>query len=164
MRPTTMEITDTDYLQRARDIAPTLVTAADEIDRRRELPEAIRTALIEGGFYRLLLPRSLGGAELLPAPYVRIIEEIAKADASTAWCLNQTSGCSMTVAYLEPDAAHEIFAEDDPPLIAGAGAGCEFNEGHCRNSGRDGCEFRLGARECDPVFSGGPEVGIKSEC
>jgi indole-3-acetate monooxygenase len=123
MRPTTTEDTDSQYLQRALDIAPMLAAAADEIDRRRELPEAVRNALIEGGFYRLLLPRSLGGAELLPAPYVRIIEEIAKADASTAWCLNQTSGCSMTAAYLEPDAAREMFGGAHGILAWGPGPG-----------------------------------------
>jgi alkylation response protein AidB-like acyl-CoA dehydrogenase len=85
-----------DYLQRARDFAPLLAAAAGEIDRRRELPPAIRQDLIARGFFRLLLPGSLGGAELLPADYVPIIEEIAKTDASTAWSLNQTAGCSMT--------------------------------------------------------------------
>jgi alkylation response protein AidB-like acyl-CoA dehydrogenase len=123
MRPKITEDTDTVYLQRARDIAPILVAVADEIDRRRELPERLRTALIEGGFYRLLLPRSLGGVELLPAPYVQIIEEIAKADASTAWCLNQTAGCSMTAAYLEPEAAREIFGDSHGILAWGPGPG-----------------------------------------
>ena len=36
-------------------------------------------------------------------------EEVAKADASTAWCLGQCSVCAMTAAYLDPDAANEIF-------------------------------------------------------
>src|SRR5260370_7337802 len=36
-------------------------------------------------------------------------EEIAKADASTAWCLGQCSVCAMTAAYLEREAANEIF-------------------------------------------------------
>jgi alkylation response protein AidB-like acyl-CoA dehydrogenase len=36
-------------------------------------------------------------------------EEIAKADASTAWCLGQCSVCAMTAAYLDADAANEIF-------------------------------------------------------
>lgn len=115
--------TGAEYLQRARDFQPQLTAAAVEIERRRELPEALRNSLIEGGFYRLLLPRSLSGAELLPAPYVRIIEEIAKADASTAWCLNQTSGCSMTAAYLKPDAAREIFGGAYGILAWGPGPG-----------------------------------------
>jgi alkylation response protein AidB-like acyl-CoA dehydrogenase len=123
MRPKTTEHGGADYLQRACELAPMLSAAGGEIDRRRELPEAIRNALIEGGFYRLLLPRSLGGAELLPAFYIRIIEEIAQADASTAWCLNQTSGCSMTAAYLEPDAAREIFGASHGILAWGPGPG-----------------------------------------
>ena len=36
-------------------------------------------------------------------------EEVAKADASTAWCLGQCSVCAMVAAYLDPDAANEIF-------------------------------------------------------
>ena len=51
-----------DYLRRAREFAPALVAAADEIECRRELPEPIVAALVERGFFRLLLPRSLGGA------------------------------------------------------------------------------------------------------
>jgi alkylation response protein AidB-like acyl-CoA dehydrogenase len=112
-----------DYVRRARELAPELAAAADEIERRRELPEPVVDALVERGFYRLLLPRSLGGAELLPARFVPVIEEIAKADASTAWCLNQASGCSMTAAYLEPAAACEIFGGFRGILAWGPGPG-----------------------------------------
>ena len=112
-----------DYIARARDFAPVLAAQASEIERRRELPTGLRTALIEEGFFRLLLPRSLGGAELLPAIFVQVIEEIAKADASAAWCLNQTSGCSMIAAYLDPAAAREIFGMPDGILAWGPGPG-----------------------------------------
>jgi indole-3-acetate monooxygenase len=97
------------YLRRARELGPELAAAAADIEHHRELPEAIVESLIERGFFRLLLPRSLGGAELPPAAYVRVIEEIAKHDASTAWCLGQACGCSMTAAYLSPQVAREIF-------------------------------------------------------
>jgi indole-3-acetate monooxygenase len=123
MSSTTADISPTDYLQRARELAPELTAAADEIERRRELPEAVVDALVERGLFRLLLPRSLGGAELLPAVFVPVIEEIAKADASTAWCLNQASGCSMTAAYLEPEAACEIFGGPRGILAWGPGPG-----------------------------------------
>src|SRR5579864_8333947 len=79
--------TSADYVARVRDIAPALAAAADEIDRRRELPEAIVAGMVERGLFRLLLPHSLGGGELLPAEYVPIIEELAKTDASAAWSL-----------------------------------------------------------------------------
>ncbi len=122
MRPT-RNTPSIDYVQRAREFAPELAAAAAEIERRRELPELVVAALAERGFFRLLLPGSLGGAELLPASFVPVIEEIAKADASTAWCLNQASGCSMTAAYLEPAAAREIFGGPRSILAWGPGPG-----------------------------------------
>jgi indole-3-acetate monooxygenase len=112
-----------DYIDRARDLAPAIAAAAEEIERRRELPVALRETLIEGGFFQLLLPRSLGGAESPPLTFVQVIEEIAKADASTAWCLNQTAGCSMIAAYLEPVAAREIFCGRGGILAWGPGPG-----------------------------------------
>src|SRR5215468_6173398 len=96
-----VEARNTDYLQKARELAPTLAAASDEIEELRELPERIVEALIEGGFFRMLLPRSLGGAELHPLTYVQVLEEIARADPSIAWCLGQNSGCSMTAPYLD---------------------------------------------------------------
>jgi alkylation response protein AidB-like acyl-CoA dehydrogenase len=47
-------------------------------------------------------------------------EEVAKADASTAWCLGQCSVCAMVAAYLDADAANEIF--NTPPGILAWGA------------------------------------------
>jgi alkylation response protein AidB-like acyl-CoA dehydrogenase len=44
-----------------------------------------------------------------PLTFVQVIEEIARHDASAAWCLCQASGCSMTAAYLSPETAREIF-------------------------------------------------------
>ena len=112
-----------DYLARVREIAPALEAAGPEIDTNRELPEAIVAALVERGLFRLLLPRSLDGAELLPAEYVPVIEELAKTDASTAWCLNQNSGCSMTAAHLAPEVAREIFGGPRGILAWGPGPG-----------------------------------------
>ncbi|MGH7054864.1 MAG: acyl-CoA dehydrogenase family protein, partial [Stellaceae bacterium] len=69
-----------DYPARARALAPTLAAAADEIEHSRELPPHIVEALLAGGFFRLVLPRALGGAELPPLVYVQVLEEIAKAE------------------------------------------------------------------------------------
>ena len=122
-----------DYLARARELAPLIAAQADAIERRRELPCKLREALIDAGFFRLLLPRSLGGAELPPPTYVPVIEEIAKADASTAWVLNQTSGCSMIAAYLPPQAAREVFGPRDGILAWGPGPGeARAVDGGCR--------------------------------
>jgi indole-3-acetate monooxygenase len=112
-----------DYLALARALAPELAACARRIDEERELPPAIIDKMIAQGFFRLLLPRSLGGAELLPAQYVPIIEAFAESNASLAWCLNQNSGCSMTSAYLSAEAAKEIFGPARGILAWGPGPG-----------------------------------------
>src|SRR5258708_24972271 len=98
-----------DLVERARALQPLIAREADEIERTRRLTRPVVSALIENGLYRALLPQSLGGAEAPPEVFMRMLEEIAKADASTAWCLGQCSVCAMTAAYLDADAANEIF-------------------------------------------------------
>jgi len=98
-----------DLVERARALQPLIARDADEIEQTRRLTPAVTASLIENGLYRSLLPQSLGGAEAPLESFMQMQEEIAKADASTAWCLGQCSVCAMTAAYLDPDAANEIF-------------------------------------------------------
>ena len=54
-----MDVTEAhSYLDRARELQPMLAAAGDEIERHRQLPEAIVEALIERGIFKMLLPRS----------------------------------------------------------------------------------------------------------
>src|ERR1043166_6908164 len=78
-----------DLVERARALAPLIAGEADEIERSRRLTPAVVSTLIENGLYRALLPRSFGGSEAPPEIFMQMQEEIAKADASTAWCLGQ---------------------------------------------------------------------------
>ena len=61
------------------------------------------------------------GWEVEPATFMQAIEELAKADGSTAWCVAQASGCSMAAAYVDPEVAREIFG--DAARRDGLGAG-----------------------------------------
>src|SRR5260370_3696724 len=107
-------------IERARALAPLIGREADEIERTRRLTQPVVSALIENGLYRVLLPQSVGGAEAPPEIFMQMLEAIAKADASTAWCLGQCSVCAMTAAYLDPGAAREIFAAPAGILAWGA--------------------------------------------
>jgi alkylation response protein AidB-like acyl-CoA dehydrogenase len=109
-----------DLVERARALQPLITREADEIERTRRLTPAVTSALIENGLYRVLLPQSLGGTEAPLEIFMQMQEEIAKADASTAWCLGQCAVCAMTAAYLDADAADEIF--NTPPGILAWGA------------------------------------------
>ncbi|HYR38903.1 MAG TPA: acyl-CoA dehydrogenase family protein [Methylomirabilota bacterium] len=115
---------EVDYIERAGALAPEIEARADQIEQERRLPEPVLAALFEAGLFRLLLPRSLDGGEVDPVTFARVMEEIAKADASTAWCLCQASGCSMSAAYLSHDVAMEIFGRDRRAVLAwGPGPG-----------------------------------------
>jgi alkylation response protein AidB-like acyl-CoA dehydrogenase len=107
-------------VERARALQPLIAGEADEIERSRRLTPKVTAALVENELYRALLPRSFGGHEVPLEIFMQMQEEIAKADASTAWCLGQCAVCAMTAAYLEPDAANEIF--NTPPGILAWGA------------------------------------------
>ena len=106
-----------DMVARARSIAPLLEAAAPRIDSNRELPPDIVDALHGAGLYRMLFPRTLGGLELSLPDYVQVIEEIAKTDASAAWCVGQSSVCSTITAYLDHDVAWEMFGTDRRALL-----------------------------------------------
>jgi alkylation response protein AidB-like acyl-CoA dehydrogenase len=108
-----------DYIARARSLGPVLAASADEIERNRELPQSVVSALIDNGLFCLLQPRSLGGAELDPMTYMQVVEQIASLDASTGWCVEQANGCSMVAAFLEPEVAQEIFGAPDGILAWG---------------------------------------------
>jgi len=68
-------------------------------------------ALHDASLFRLLLPTFLDGGEIDPVTFVQVIEEVARHDASAAWCLCQAAGCSMTAAYLSPETGREIFGD-----------------------------------------------------
>lgn len=76
-------------------------------------------ALHDAALFRLLLPRALEGGEVDPVTFVRVIEAIARHDASAAWCLCQAAGCSMTAAYLHPAEARTIFGPREAVLAWG---------------------------------------------
>src|SRR5580700_8456782 len=98
-----------DYLDGARELQPMLRADGDEIERGREVTPAIVEALIERGIFKMLLPHSIGGAELDPLTYTAVLEALGQADGSTAWSLGQNSGCSMTAPYLAHEIAKEVF-------------------------------------------------------
>ena len=133
-------------VERARALAPMITRDADEIERTRRLTEPVVSALIENGLYRALLPQSLGGAEAPPEVFMQVLEEIAKADASTAWCLGQCAVCAMTAAYLDKDAANEIF-NTAPGILAWGAIANEVHvvPGGYRITGR--WDFASGSRQ-----------------
>src|SRR5688572_4476953 len=111
---------ETDYVARARALTPLIGAAAPRIEAERALADEVIEALHAAGLFRIMMPRWLGGGEAPPSVYVDVIETIARADASTAWCLSQMNVCAIAAAYLARDAAREIFAPHGAALAWGS--------------------------------------------
>ena len=59
--------------ERARMLAPQIEAGAYQIEHDRRIPEWLIDALVDAGLTRLLLPRSLSGAELDPVTFTQVM-------------------------------------------------------------------------------------------
>ncbi|HEV8441338.1 MAG TPA: acyl-CoA dehydrogenase family protein [Methylomirabilota bacterium] len=109
---------DRSPLELTRELAPKIRACADEIEAERELPRALFEALADAGLFRLVLPRSLGGAELDLPTYTQVIEELGKADASTGWIVNQGAVFASYAARMPPEAARRIWIDTPRAVVA----------------------------------------------
>jgi alkylation response protein AidB-like acyl-CoA dehydrogenase len=128
-------------LDAARALTPQIRACADEIERERRLPAALFDAMAAAGLFKMFVPRELGGGEVDPETGVRVIEEIARADGSAAWCTMVSAAVGMTAGSLPEDAAWTIFGRDPHAFVVGSGAGggrAVIVEGGYRVSGRWG--------------------------
>jgi indole-3-acetate monooxygenase len=105
-------------LEAARELLPMIRSSAAQIEADRELPRPLFEALADAGFFKLLIPRNLGGAEIdLPA-YVQVLEELGKADASTAWVINQCAVFATYAARMPRDVARSIWIDTPRSIVA----------------------------------------------
>jgi alkylation response protein AidB-like acyl-CoA dehydrogenase len=102
----------------ARELAPQIRSCADEIEAERELPRALFETLADAGFFHLALPRSLGCPEIDLPTYIQVIEELGKADASTAWVINQGAIFATYAARMPHDMARSIWIDTPRGVVS----------------------------------------------
>ena len=107
------------YITVSRDMARRAAESADVIDAERRLPQDLAADMAYEGLFRLLVPRSLGGAELDFIEYLRIVEIFARADGSVAWCVNQNNVFATDSVRMPVKTAQEIWA--DPRAVISNG-------------------------------------------
>ncbi len=93
----------------AAALAPVVERHQDELAIARDLPPALAEALRHSGLLRLWLPRDLGGAELSPADYIRVIEAVAYHDGATGWCAAIAASGGRIAGAMEEGAAEAFF-------------------------------------------------------
>jgi len=107
-----------DPVAQARAIAPLLRAEGPKIEALGRLTPTVVEALHASGLYRTLLPRQLNGYGAGLETFGKVMEILAAADASSAWCLGQAVGCSMAAAYVDAPVAREIWGDDPRGVLA----------------------------------------------
>lgn len=133
-------------LEAARAFRPRILAERDRIEVGRRLPEELTRELARTGFFRIFLPAAYGGLDLTPMAAMEVFEELARADASVAWCV-WNGNVHWTTARLSKEVAQAIFA--DPNMILAnstrPSGRAAVVEGGYRVSGRwslvSGCEL-----------------------
>jgi alkylation response protein AidB-like acyl-CoA dehydrogenase len=106
-----------DPVAQAREVAPVLREEGPKIDALGQLTPTVVDALHSHGLYRTLLPKQLNGYGAGLDTFVKTMEVLAAADAST-WCVGQAVGCSMAAAYVDTEVAQEIWGNDPRGVLA----------------------------------------------
>ncbi len=86
---------------------------ATEYDRLRRLPEDIVAEIRAAGIMRMNMPRIWGGPEMTALEQVEVIEALARADASIAWCSFIWCDSGIYSGYLEDAVAREMYPRLD---------------------------------------------------
>ena len=115
--------TSTDWIARARALAPQIEAAGDRNEAERRIAPDIVAALHEAGYFRMLMPVSLGGGAADIVTFNQVIETVAAADASTAWCLAQATASTHAAGFLDPKIALEVFGPPNGAVAWGPPAG-----------------------------------------
>jgi 3-hydroxy-9,10-secoandrosta-1,3,5(10)-triene-9,17-dione monooxygenase len=101
-------------IARAIALRPRLIEQQAECEERTYYSEALHQEFVKAGFYRLYVPRRYGGYEFDVPTFGRLLVEVARGCANTAWCMGLAAAHALQIAsWWEEQAQAEIFGEGD---------------------------------------------------
>ena len=111
-------VTVPDVLDAAHRLAPTIAARAAEVEAARRVPRDLLDDLVDAGLFRLQLPRSHGGLGADLPSAMRVVESLARADASVAWTVVIGGVGWVDLAGLPRATFDALFAAPDV-IVAG---------------------------------------------
>jgi hypothetical protein len=106
----------------ARALRPQVRACADQIEYDRRLPQSLVDAIAADGLFKMLVPKTLGGSDVSPETFVRVIAEVAREDAITAWCIFLPACDGIAAESLRPEVAWDIFGREPQAYVAASNA------------------------------------------
>jgi alkylation response protein AidB-like acyl-CoA dehydrogenase len=126
-------------VQAAAALHPALRRWHQEIEREQRFVPALIDEMRDAGFYRLVIPRALGGMEADPLTYLRVVEVLAEGLGSVGWNIANNGIAQLVTLGLPDDGIDEVHGHG-PAIIAGTavqgGGQAVPVEGGYRVSGR----------------------------
>ena len=119
MTPQSRAAINIDLLQTARDLGPMINNSINEEEANGKLSETVVNALRDAGFYKLFLPRTVGGLEADPLTVAKIVEEIASHNTAAGWSLMVANTTLLMLSRIPEKGVDEIFGHDPDAFIAG---------------------------------------------
>jgi alkylation response protein AidB-like acyl-CoA dehydrogenase len=106
-------------VQAAAALQPELRRCYEDIERQQRLTPQLVEQLHAAGFYRMLIPRSLGGLQVDPLTYLRVVELLAEGAGSVGWNIANNSIGQLVTLGLPDEGVHEIYPPGHATVIAG---------------------------------------------
>ncbi len=100
-------------LAKAQAFLPELRERGQEIDDNRYLPQDLADRLAAAGFYRVCAPESLGGLNVGPRVALELVEMLAGANGSAAWCTFICYTSHLHIASMPETYRSKITADPD---------------------------------------------------
>jgi indole-3-acetate monooxygenase len=108
--------------QAAEDLLPLIQSEAADAETLTRQSDRVAAELRRAGLWSMLLPESLGGAELPFVEAMQIVERITWADGSAGWCTMVPNVVGASVGTSLPDeGAHTIFGPGPDVIVVGNG-------------------------------------------
>ncbi|WP_235889842.1 acyl-CoA dehydrogenase family protein [Brucella haematophila] len=110
------------FNDRLQAILPLIEEKAEEAEQLGRMHDDVVDAMRKGGFYTMLFPKEVGGAELRPVDAMKIMSALSYAHASSGWCtmVNNMEGTTMAI-YLDDEGIANVFKDGVDITIAGNG-------------------------------------------
>jgi alkylation response protein AidB-like acyl-CoA dehydrogenase len=139
---------------RVNKIDPVIRKHAEDAVTARRLSVPVVDAMKWAGVFRMAMPAAWGGPQLDACTQVEVIERLARADASAAWCAMIGVESGFFASYIDESAAHKLYPRLDMITAGFQGpAGIlEVCDGGYRLSGR--WSFGSGINHADVIVGG----------
>jgi indole-3-acetate monooxygenase len=109
-----------DLVGLANKIGPLIKEHVDQEEKNHRLSSSVVTTLRESGFFKLFLPKSLGGLEADPVTTAKVIEEVATHNTAAGWSLMVTNTTIFTASNFSEEGIQEVFGNNPEAFIAGS--------------------------------------------